>query len=144
VTQRKQIIAPPGLAATNQLGFAQCVVAGELVFVAGQTGIDAEWNVVGLDFTSQAKQVLENLGLALEAAGSSLQDIVTMTCFFADPRHVREFSELRQQAMGGSLCASTAICGASFVIPGLLLEVEATAVRSQMVDGEVAPSHLIH
>jgi enamine deaminase RidA (YjgF/YER057c/UK114 family) len=130
VTQRKQIISAPGLAATEQLGFAQCVAAGELVFVAGQTGIDADWNLVGLDFTSQAKQVLGNLKAALEAAGSSMQDIVTMTCFFADPRHVREFSELRQEAMDASLCASTAICGVSFVMPGLLLEVDATAVRS--------------
>jgi enamine deaminase RidA (YjgF/YER057c/UK114 family) len=130
VTQRKQIISAPGLAATEQLGFAQCVVAGDLVFVAGQTAIDADWNLVSLDFISQAKQVLENLKAALEAAGSSMHDIVTMTCFFADPRHVREFSELRREAMGGSLCASTAICGVSFVMPGLLLEVEATAVRS--------------
>jgi 2-iminobutanoate/2-iminopropanoate deaminase len=130
VTDRKQIVSVPGLAPTEQLGFAQCVVAGEWVFVAGQTGIDADWNLVGLDFTSQATQLLENLKTALEAAGSGMQDIVTMTCFFADPRHVREFSELRAEAMGGSLCASTAICGVSFVMPGLLLEVEATALRS--------------
>lgn len=52
-----------------------------------------------------------------------------MTAFFADPRHVREFSAPRAEAMQGSLCASTAICGASFVIPGLLLEIEVTAIR---------------
>jgi 2-iminobutanoate/2-iminopropanoate deaminase len=124
----KTIIAVPGLAATEPLGFAQCVVAGDFAFVAGQTGITEDWDLVGLDFTSQATQVLENLGTALRAAGATMQDIVSMTCFFADARHVREFTELRQEAMGGALCASTAICGASFVIPGLLLEVEAVAL----------------
>jgi 2-iminobutanoate/2-iminopropanoate deaminase len=126
-----QIVSPEGLANTESIGFAQAVVAGDFVFVAGQTGIDKEWNLVGLDFTSQAKQVLENLELALTAAGSSMANIVSMTCFFADPRHVREFSELRREAMGDALCASSAICGASFVIPGLLLEVEATALRGE-------------
>jgi 2-iminobutanoate/2-iminopropanoate deaminase len=128
---RKQIVSAEGLANTKNLGFAQAVVAGDFVFVAGQTGIDKDWNLVGLDFTSQAKQVLENLGLALTAAGSTMADIVSMTCFFADSRHVREFTELRREAMGDTLCASTAICGASFVIPGLLLEVEATALRRE-------------
>jgi 2-iminobutanoate/2-iminopropanoate deaminase len=126
----KTIIAVPDLAPTEPLGFAQCVGAGQFVFVAGQTGIGADWDLVGLDFTSQARQVLENLGTALAAAGSTMQDIVSMTCFFADPRHVREFTELRQEAMEGALCASTAICGVSFVIPGMLLEVEAIAVRA--------------
>jgi 2-iminobutanoate/2-iminopropanoate deaminase len=131
---RKTIVAVPGLAATEPLGFAQCVVAGSFVFVAGQTGITKDWDLVGLDFTSQARQVLENLGTALRAAGSTMQDIVSMTCFFADARHVREFTELRQEAMEGALCASTAICGVAFVIPGLLLEVEATAVRASRAE----------
>lgn len=125
----RRIISADGLADTEPLGFAQAVVAGDFVFVSGQTGIDNDWNLVGLDFTSQAKQVLDNLRLALIAAGSSMADVVSMTCFFADPRHLREFGELRREAMGDALCASTAICGASFVIPGLLLEVEATARR---------------
>jgi 2-iminobutanoate/2-iminopropanoate deaminase len=124
----KTIIAVPGLAATEPLGFAQCVAAGGFLFVSGQTGINEGWDLVGLDFTSQARQVLENLGIALQAAGSRMQDIVSMTCFFADARNVREFTELRQEAMAGTLCASTAICGVSFVIPGLLLEVEVVAL----------------
>jgi 2-iminobutanoate/2-iminopropanoate deaminase len=126
---RKEVVPTPGLARTEAAGFAQCIVAGDFVFVAGQTGIDENWELVSHEFRPQAEQVLQNLRIALESAGSSLTDVVAMTAFFADPRHVREFSELRKQAMDGSLCASTAICGASFVIPGLLLEVEATAIR---------------
>jgi enamine deaminase RidA (YjgF/YER057c/UK114 family) len=129
MTLRKQIIDVPRLARTE--GFAQCIVAGDFVFVAGQTGTDEKWNVVGLDFASQAEMALDNLRLALAAAGSTMEDIVSMTCFFADPRHVREFGALRQRAMNGALCVSTAICGASFAIPGLLLEIEAIAVRKR-------------
>jgi 2-iminobutanoate/2-iminopropanoate deaminase len=126
---RKEIVTTPGLARTEDAGFAQCVVAGDFVFVAGQTGIDENWELVSHEFGPQAMKVLDNLRIALESAGSSMTDIVKMTTFFADPRNVREFSELRKEAMSGSICASTAICGVSFAIPGLLLEVEATATR---------------
>jgi 2-iminobutanoate/2-iminopropanoate deaminase len=126
---RKEIIETPGLAETAGVGFAQCVRAGDFVFVAGQTGIDEEWQVVSPDFEGQAAKALDNLRLALEAAGSSLEDVVSMTVFFSNPADVRTFSGLRKEAMNGSLCASTAICGVSFVLPELLLEIEATAVR---------------
>lgn len=81
-------------------GFAQCVVAGGLVYVSGQTAIDEQWNVVATDFAGQARQVMANLERALEAAGSSLGDIVSMTAFFSHPGYVREFGEIRKAAMG--------------------------------------------
>jgi 2-iminobutanoate/2-iminopropanoate deaminase len=127
----KEVIEVPGVAKTDQVGFAQAVVAGDFVFVAGQTGIDEEWNVVSRDFAVQARKALDNLRLVLEAADSSFGQIVSMTVFFADPRDVRAFSDIRREVMGGSLCASTAICGASFVLQGLLIEIEATAIRGE-------------
>jgi enamine deaminase RidA (YjgF/YER057c/UK114 family) len=125
----KEIVPVPGLADTEKAGFAQCVAAGDFVFVAGQTGIDEDWKLVSLEFGQQARKALDNLRLALEAGGSSFQDVVTMTVFFADARDVPEFSAIRKEMMAGSLCASSAIGGASFVIPGLLIEIEATAIR---------------
>jgi hypothetical protein len=50
--------------------------------------------------------------------------------FFSNASDIPTFSRVRQELLGGSLCASTAIAGASFVIPELLLEIEATAIRS--------------
>jgi enamine deaminase RidA (YjgF/YER057c/UK114 family) len=125
----KEIVSVPGLAPTEALGFAQCVAAGDFVFVAGQTGIDEEWKLVSPDFDVQARKAFDNLRLALEAAGSSLDQIVTMTAFFADPRDIAAFSAIRREVMPGSLAASTAIGGASYVLPGILLEIEATAIR---------------
>jgi enamine deaminase RidA (YjgF/YER057c/UK114 family) len=126
---QKEIVEVPGLAETAGVGFAQCVRAGDFVFVAGQTGIDENWQVVSSEFERQAEKALDNLRRALEAAGAGLEDIVSMTAYFTNPADVRTFSALRQAAMKGSLCASTAICGVSFVLPELLLEIEATAIR---------------
>jgi enamine deaminase RidA (YjgF/YER057c/UK114 family) len=68
--------------------------------------------------------------VALEAARSNFEQIVSMTVFFSNASDIPTFSRVRQELLGGSLCASTAIAGASFVIPELLLEIEATAIRS--------------
>jgi enamine deaminase RidA (YjgF/YER057c/UK114 family) len=125
----KEIVPVPGLADTEGVGFAQCVVAGDFVFVAGQTGIDEEWKVVSREFKPQAEKAFDNLRLALEAAGSSLDHIVSMTAFFADAADIPMFSAIRRKVMPGSLCASTAVGGASFVLPDLLFEIEVTAIR---------------
>jgi enamine deaminase RidA (YjgF/YER057c/UK114 family) len=126
---KKEIVPVPGLAETEGVGFAQCVVAGDFVFVAGQTGIDEEWNVVSRDFRAQAEKAFDNLRRALDAAGSSLDHIVSMTAYFADAGDIPVFSAIRRKVMPGSLCASTAVGGASFVLPELLLEIEVTAIR---------------
>jgi 2-iminobutanoate/2-iminopropanoate deaminase len=42
-------------------------------------------SVAGPDFESQARQAFENLRSVLEDAGSSLEQVVRVTCFMADP-----------------------------------------------------------
>ena len=49
---------------------------GRLLFIAGQTAVDGNGNIVGKgDIEAQAKQVLENLKAVLDEAGASLLDI---------------------------------------------------------------------
>jgi 2-iminobutanoate/2-iminopropanoate deaminase len=66
--------------------YSQAVRVGNLVFTAGQPGIDPKTGqVAGSTFEAQARQCLANLGAVLEDAGSSLQRVVKVTCFVADP-----------------------------------------------------------
>ena len=127
----KQIVNVPGLGDSRPFAYAQCAVAGEFVFVAGQTGVDERFNVVSSEFEPQARQALANVRRALQAAGADFGDIVTMTVYLADIRHAREFLEIRKELLGDELAPSALIGGASFVLPGLLVEVQATAVRSE-------------
>lgn len=65
--------------------YSQAIRAGDLVFTAGQLGIDpATGALVGDDVASQAEQALSNLGAILEAAGSGLDQLVKVTVFLAD------------------------------------------------------------
>ena len=66
--------------------YSQAVRVGNLVYTAGQPGIDpATGNVAGDSFEAQARQAFANLRAVLEDAGSSLERVIKVTCFVADP-----------------------------------------------------------
>lgn len=66
--------------------YSQAVRVGDLVYTAGQPGIDpTTGTVAGKDFEAQARQAFANLQAVLEDAGSSLARVIKVTCFVADP-----------------------------------------------------------
>ena len=66
--------------------YSQAVRVGELVYTAGQPGIDpTTGKVAGDSFEEQARQAFANLRAVLEDAGSSLARVIKVTCFMADP-----------------------------------------------------------
>src|SRR5438874_986929 len=75
--------------------YSQAVRLGELIFVAGQAGLDpATGMVVGTTFELQARQSFDNLGAVLEDAGSGLQHVVKTTCFLAVPEAFDQLNAL--------------------------------------------------
>lgn len=65
--------------------YSQAVRIGDLLFTAGQPGIDPTTGVVaGETFEAQARQAFENLRAVLEDAGSGMEHVVRVTCFMAD------------------------------------------------------------
>ncbi len=66
--------------------YSQAVRVGDLVYVAGQPGVDpATGAAAGPTFEVQARQAFANLAAVLEAAGSRLARVVKVTCFLTDP-----------------------------------------------------------
>ena len=65
--------------------YSQAIRAGELVFTAGQLGIDpATGEMAGDDVSAQAERALGNLEAILAAAGSGLDRLVKVTVFLAE------------------------------------------------------------
>ena len=65
--------------------YSQGIVAGDLVFVSGQLGIDpAGGHVVEGGIVEQTEQTMKNLAAVLEAAGSSLESAVMVSIFLVD------------------------------------------------------------
>lgn len=65
--------------------YSQAIVAGDFVFVAGQGPINPATNEMELgDIQSETRCTLENIRAILEAAGSSLRNVVRVGVFLAD------------------------------------------------------------
>ena len=65
--------------------YSQAVKTNGMVFCSGQIPIDvATGEFVSTDVAEQTEQVLKNLSAVLEAAGTSLNNVVKTTVFLAD------------------------------------------------------------
>jgi len=74
--------------------YSQAVIAGNLIFTAGQIPIDPTTNqVVQGDIKEQTRRVLENLRAILEAVGSTFDDVVKVTIYMKD---LNEFSAMNE------------------------------------------------
>lgn len=74
-------INPPGLPRPSGFSHAVSVPAGRLVFLAGQTALDADGRVVPGRVVEQFEQALRNLLAALAAAGGKPADLVSLTIY---------------------------------------------------------------
>jgi len=65
--------------------YSQAVTANGMVFVSGQIAIDpANGSVISGGVAEQTERVMQNLGAILEAAGSSLAQVVKSTVYLKD------------------------------------------------------------
>jgi 2-iminobutanoate/2-iminopropanoate deaminase len=75
--------------------YSQAVKAAGLVFVSGQAGIDpATGHLAGATIQEQTRQCLRNVAAILEAAGSSLEKIVSATFIL---RHPEDFAGMNEE-----------------------------------------------
>jgi 2-iminobutanoate/2-iminopropanoate deaminase len=75
--------------------YSQGIVAGDLVFVSGQLGIDpAGGHVVEGGIVEQTEQTMKNLAAVLEEAGSSLEHAVMVSIFLVDLADFQAMNEV--------------------------------------------------
>ena len=85
-------INPSHLAPAAGFSHAVRVTGGATVHLAGQTALDATGTIVGEDVVEQFERALGNLLAALEGAGGSPEDIVSMTMYIVDMDDYKERS----------------------------------------------------
>ena len=74
--------------------YSHAMVANNLVFTSGQIPLDTEGNIVSDDVKEQTKQVLDNLSVVLEEAGSDLNSVVKATIFISDMNEFQQINEV--------------------------------------------------
>jgi enamine deaminase RidA (YjgF/YER057c/UK114 family) len=100
-----------------------------MVFVSGLLARDREGNIVAKgDMGAQIRQVGENLKLALESAGASLEDLVRTCTYVTDIEEFFRHVEVRQKYLGPALPTSTTVEVRKLAHPDFLVEIEALAV----------------
>jgi enamine deaminase RidA (YjgF/YER057c/UK114 family) len=126
----RRLIVPAGLELlVERYRYAPGVLVGDTLYVSGQVGRDAQLNVL-TDKRAQFEQAFRNLGRVLHAADMDFSDIVELETWMLDFQgDLPLLLEVKNRFLGDTVPAWTCFGVAGFSMPGLLLEVKATAVR---------------
>ena len=99
---------------------------GNLVFVSGQTGRHPVSGEVGKDIREQTRNVLERIKLILAAAGTSLDNVLTVTSYVTRRDDVAAYNEEYGKYFPTNKPARTTV-SAGLNSPELLVEITVTA-----------------
>jgi enamine deaminase RidA (YjgF/YER057c/UK114 family) len=129
---KNQHLKPSGL--HNNPAYSHVVVASgaRTIYISGQVATDEEGRVVGEgDIAAQTTQVMQNLGLALKAAGASYSNIVKITTFVVGykPELRPSIGKARSVFFEGMEPPASTLVGVSaLAAPEWMIEIEAVAV----------------
>lgn len=109
--------------------YSQAIVTGEYVFCSGQIALDPQsGQLVEGDVRAQARRVLENLSAVLNAANSSLAQVVKTTVFLVSMDDYAAVNEVYGEFFSGVAPARSAVAVAG--LPrGARVEIEAIALH---------------
>ncbi|MGD0221929.1 MAG: Rid family detoxifying hydrolase [Terriglobia bacterium] len=109
--------------------YSQAIVSGGFVFVAGQACVNPKTNEFEYgDIQSETRRTLENISAILEAAGSSLKDVVRVGVFLADMKDFAAMNEVYKQFFTEDQPARTTV-GAQ--LPKIKIEIDCIAQVSK-------------
>ena len=121
---------PQGLSKPQPGTYTHVVKSGKLVFVAGQTGVDANGKVVGAGMKEQLEQVMANLAAALKSQGADFSHVAKTTTFVTSVSEFRspDVAAVRAKYVGANAPANTLVQVQQLADPAYKVEIEAIAV----------------
>ncbi|MDA0733132.1 MAG: RidA family protein [Chloroflexi bacterium] len=122
---RKEVINSAKLS-PGRAPLSQATRFGNLVFVQGCTGRHPTNGEVGKDIKEQTRFTLDRIKIILEEAGTSLDNVLTNTCYLARKEDLSGFNEVYAEYFPADRPSRTAIIVA-FGAEDNLVEVTATA-----------------
>ncbi|MEO1289109.1 MAG: RidA family protein [Chloroflexota bacterium] len=108
--------------------YSQAIIANGFVYTAGQIPlIPSEGKMIEGDIQIQTRQVLENLNAVLEAAGSSLSNVIKTTIFLDSMDDFAKVNEVYGEFFTDEPPARSTVEVARLPL-GALVEIEAVAI----------------
>lgn len=137
----RQLLNPPSLHPAP--GFSHVAIArgGTVVHFAGQVALASDFGLVGGDdLFEQTRAAMRNLKLAMDAAGVGWDDIVRRTIYTLRPTEYETITRAIDDVTGGAEHPAQTIVGVTgLAVPGLLIEIECTAVVGDRAGSERVP-----
>ena len=130
MSHHRQLLNPPELHPAP--GFSHVTIAEgtRVVHLAGQVALDREFGIVGGDdLGEQTRAAMRNVEAALTAAGAAWGDVVRRTVYTLHPTEYETITAAIDEITGGAEHPAQTIVGVTgLAVPGLLIEIECTAV----------------
>ena len=123
---RRTVMADRGPAPAGP--YSHAVVANGFVYLSGQGPVDPDTGTMPDGFADQVRQTLKNVQTILEAAGSSLEDVVKVNAYVTDLTRFVEFNEVYKEFFRNGPPARTTVAAA---LLGILVEVDCIAAVEQ-------------
>ena len=110
--------------------YSQAIRTDFAVYTAGQVGMDpSTGNLVSNDIEEQTRQALQNLENVLQAAGSSISNVVKTTVFLQDMNDFAKMNSIYAEFFGENPPARSTIAVAGLP-KGALVEIDVVALLS--------------
>ena len=109
--------------------YSQAIKAGGLIFTSGQIPLTPDGKLVDGDIHDQTRQILINLNHVLEAAGSSLQQIVKTTIYLTDMDDFIAVNTVYAEFFAGSFPARSTV-SVKCLPKNVNIEIDAIALDS--------------
>ncbi|MEM8637925.1 MAG: Rid family detoxifying hydrolase [Cyanobacteria bacterium P01_G01_bin.54] len=110
--------------------YSQAIAAtGTMIFVAGQIPLSAAGELVGGDdIVAQTKQVMQNLGEILKAAGADYRNVVRVGVFLSDINDFAAMNDVYAQYFDSATAPARAAVEVAKLPKGVRVEIDCIAV----------------
>jgi reactive intermediate/imine deaminase len=109
------------------LPFSDAVRVGDLLFVSGQLGVNANLQVVPGGVQAETRAVMDHIRRIVEANGSSMDRVVKCTCMLADMSDWQKMNEVYVTYFPPGRLPARSAFGAARLALGARVEIECIA-----------------
>lgn len=111
------------------VAYSRAVKIGNCIEVSGTTAVDENGAIVGPgDVAMQTRFIFSKIEVALKQAGSSLKDVIRTRMYVTDISTWNDVAAVHAEFFTGINPAATMVEVKALIEPGLLIEIEVSAI----------------